>query len=157
MFGHDPDSANVRFPPPLIFVGFLLIGLVLDKALGLYAAIADALRWGLGGAALLTGLTLIGAALMLFRKAGNNPEPWRRDTALVGGGIYRFSRNPMYLGMALVTFGIAVMADSLGALITLPFAILAVRTQVIAREEAYLAARFGDPYREYCHRVRRWL
>jgi len=157
MAEHDPESANVRFPPPLVYAGFLLSGLLLDRVLGLYAAMPGSVRWGLGGTATVAGLAFVIAALMRFRLAGNNPEPWRPDTALVGEGIYRFTRNPMYLGMAIGTFGIAVMADSMGALLTLPLAVLAIRTQVIAREEAYLAARFGKPYLDYCRRVRRWL
>lgn len=157
MAGRETDSANVRFPPPLVYAGFLLVGLVLDRAFGLYAAIPAMVRWGLGGIALGAGLALVGAALVRFRKAGNSPEPWHPDTTLVGGGIYRFTRNPMYLGMAIGTLGIAIMADSMGALLTLPLSLLAIRTQVIAREEAYLAARFGEPYLEYCRHVRRWL
>lgn len=153
----ESDSAKVTFPPPLVFVGFLLIGCAIDTVFGLRPAIPDGVRLWLGGGAILAGIAIVAAALVRFRKAGNDPEPWRHDAVFVAEGIYRFTRNPMYLGLTLASFGIAVAADCLGALLTLPLSVLVIRTQVIAREEAHLAVRFGDTYRDYCRRVRRWL
>jgi len=156
-FSRDEDSADVRFPPPLVFVGFLLIGRVINDALGLNPAIPGWLRIALGGGAIAVGCAVILAALLRFRKAGNNPEPWKRDTQFVARGIYRVTRNPMYLGMAIASFGISVAADCLGGLLTLPLSIIVIHTQVIRREEVYLRKTFGEPYREYCGRVRRWI
>lgn len=153
----DEDSPKVRFPPPLVFFGFLLIGRAINDLFGLNPAIPLSVRVVLGGGAIVLGAGFIVAALLHFRKAGTDAEPWKRSSTLVAGGVYRFTRNPMYLGMALVCFGISVAADCLGGLLTLPLSIIAIQTQVIAREEAYLSARFGGPYREYCARVRRWI
>ncbi|MFI5210728.1 MAG: methyltransferase family protein, partial [Gemmatimonadales bacterium] len=69
----------------------------------------------------------------------------------------RFSRNPMYVGMTLLYLGIALWANSLWPLLLLPAVLVVMRRGVIAREEAYLERRFGDEYRSYRARVRRWL
>ena len=153
----EADSAQVRFPPPFVYVGFLLIGLVIDRVFALNPAIPGDLRLWLGGAAIAAGLATMLAGLLAFRKAGNNVEPWRAASGIVATGVYRYTRNPMYLGLALGMFGLAVAANSLGGLITLPLSIIVIRTQVIAREEAYLAAKFGESYRDYCRHVRRWI
>jgi len=155
--GQADDSAGVRFPPPLVYIGSLLIGFVIDRALALHPAIPGAVRLWLGGAAIVAGLVICIAGLRSFRKAGTKPEPWLPTSTIVATGIYRRTRNPMYLGMALASFGIAIAAGSLGALLTLPLSILAIRTQVIAREERYLTDKFGSDYTEYCRHVRRWI
>ena len=112
---------------------------------------------GVGIGIALVGAGLIAAALLQFRKAGNDPEPWKPDAAFVAQGLYRFSRNPMYLGMALLHLGIALALDSLGALLTWPVASVLIDRLVIAREERHLARRFGPEYQEYRRNVRRWL
>lgn len=122
IFSVDKDSAQVRFPPPLVFFGFLLIGWVINDWFGLNPAIPDIVRWVLGGGAIIAGLVVIALALLRFRRSGNNPEPWKTDTVFVAEGIYRVTRNPMYLGMALVFFGISVAANCLGGLLMLPLA-----------------------------------
>ena len=154
----SPDHAGVRFPPPLVFLGLLLLGFAAER-------LAGGLSFGLGrptlailGAMLvLAGLAPILAAIGGFRRAGTRPEPWEPSSAIVTGGVYRFTRNPMYLGMALIHAGLAVAFDGPLALATLPIAVAIIRTQVIAREERYLEDRFGDAYRAYKERVRRWL
>jgi len=156
-FTRDADSAGVTFPPPLVFVGFLLIGRAINDGLGLNPAIPLGVRIVLGGGAILLGCGVIVVALLRFRKAGTDPEPWKRDTAFVAQGIYRFTRNPMYLGMAIASFGISVAANCLGGMLTLPLSIIAIQTQVIRREEAHLARTFGQPYLDYCSHVRRWI
>jgi protein-S-isoprenylcysteine O-methyltransferase Ste14 len=78
-------------------------------------------------------------------------------TTIVDTGPYRFTRNPIYLGMVLGLIGLAIALNSLWLLLTLvPFAVV-IRYGVIAREEAYLERKFGDVYRRYRARVRRWL
>jgi protein-S-isoprenylcysteine O-methyltransferase Ste14 len=78
-------------------------------------------------------------------------------TTIVDTGPYRFTRNPICLGMALGLIGLAIALDTLWLWLTLvPFAII-IRYGVVAREEAYLERKFGDVYRRYRARVRRWL
>jgi protein-S-isoprenylcysteine O-methyltransferase Ste14 len=154
----DQNSARVGFPPPLVYVGFLLVGLVIDRAFSLSGYGLDLpLRLLLIAASAGPGLALIALAIGRFRTAGTPPEPWREVTAFVTTGVYRFTRNPMYLGMAAIYLGLSLAMDSVAALLLLPVAIIAIRTQVIAREEAYMTRSFGAPYVDYCKRVRRWL
>ena len=154
----DDNSAKVTFPPPLVFIGFLLAGLVIDDIAGLDGfGLPLSLRLLLAAAMIGPGIALIFSALGGFRKAGTPPEPWREVTAFVASGVYRFTRNPMYLGMAAISLGLTVALESTAALLLLPIAIIAIRTQVIARKEAYMQRAFGTPYSDYCKRVRRWL
>ena len=83
--------------------------------------------------------------------------PHHAVSSLVTTGPYRFSRNPMYAGLAVAHVGGALLAGTWWPLVTLPFAVLAVRQIVIGPEERYLAARFGQVYADYRARVRRWL
>lgn len=148
---------NVRFPPPLVFIGFILLGLVADR---LFAppppAMPPAVGWA--GLALATaGLALIAVAIGLFRKAGENPEPWTPSETIVESGPYRLTRNPMYLGMAAVQLGFGLWWPSIGVLVSLPIAVILIDRFVIAKEERYLRATFGAAYDGYCRQVRRWI
>ena len=152
------DSAGVRFPPPLVFLGLLLLGLAAERLTGrLSFGLGRTVALAAGAALVVAGLALILAAAGRFRRAGTRPEPWQPSTALVAAGVYRFTRNPMYLGMALVHAGLAFAFDGPLALAALPLALLVIDAQVIAREERYLEAKFGEAYRAYRQRVRRWL
>lgn len=97
------------------------------------------------------------AAAGLFRQLGTNVPPSQPTTLIATTGPYRWTRNPMYLGMALVYAGLAIGFDGPIALALLPLVLIAIQTQVIAREERYLEAKFGDDYRRYKAGVRRWL
>ena len=96
-------------------------------------------------------------AIVTIRKAGTRVETYKPTTAIVVNGPYRFTRNPIYLGMVLGQIGVAVAFDSLWILATLVLFYLVIRYGVIAREEAYLERRFDDLYLGYKSRVRRWL
>ena len=146
----------MRIPPPLIYVGGFLVGVVLELAFPTAAPpLALAVVAGLIGGALW--LALDGQAMMLFRRAGTSIPPRRPTTALVTSGPYRITRNPMYVGMAFLYAGLALALGVIWALAALPLVLLAVDRLVIAREERYMEAKFGDQYREYTRRVRRWL
>lgn len=163
----SPDPANadadiadrpaVGFPPPFVYLGFLLLGFLLDRLAGF--ARFDFGIWGdaLGVLLAVSGLFVVVAALRYFRREGEDPEPWTPSRTMLASGVYRFTRNPMYLGLALTYLGIAIFFASPGALLLLLIAILTIRYFVIAREEAYLTRRFGQAYRDYCKRVRRWI
>lgn len=152
------ESPGVIVPPPVIFAGALIVGILIDRFVtGWSTAIEAPLRYPLAVLPAGAGAALIAAALGLFRKAGTRPEPWRPATALVTGGLYRFTRNPMYLGMALLHAGLALAFDSPVALLLLAPGIAVIHYGVIAREERYLAQRFGDAYRRYKAEVRPWL
>jgi protein-S-isoprenylcysteine O-methyltransferase Ste14 len=148
------DAAAVRFPPPLIFLGFVLLGPLIDRWLALPPLTLP--RW-LGVVVALPGLALIAAALGSFRQSGEDPTPWTRSNQVIATGLYARTRNPMYLGMAIVAFGLGVALASMMALLLTIVAAMVVGRTVIAREERYLEAKFGDGYRAYTARVRRWL
>ena len=156
---NDSGTAGVIARPPVLFLAALLLGLALDHLLPLPFALpeADLVHWTIGGALILIGLALAVAGIRNFSRAGT-PIPTNEPTrALVTTGIHGWTRNPIYLGMFLVYGGIGVAARSPWILIfTLPLAIT-IRYGVVAREEAYLERRFGDAYRDYKTRVRRWL
>jgi protein-S-isoprenylcysteine O-methyltransferase Ste14 len=155
----DTGTAGVIARPPLLFLGALLIGFVLDRLLPLPFPVSgiDLARWIIGGSLILIGLALFAAGVRNFLRAGT-PVPTNEPTrALVTTGIHGWTRNPIYLGMFLVYGGIGLAARSPWILlVTLPLA-ATIRYGVVTREEAYLERRFGDAYRDYKARVRRWL
>lgn len=153
----DVDSAKVTFPPPFVFIGLVLLGLALDRALPWSIELTEIGRYVGGGLFALAGMAFLLAASGRFRKAGTELKPWKTTSAIVGEGVYAFTRNPMYLGMALFMAGLALLFSSLGVILLLPVAIALIQTQVIAREERYLESKFGDEYRVYKSRVRRWI
>lgn len=154
----DRDIAGVIAPPPLIYLGFLLAGwglgeLVADPSLGLTPMVRRSLAFIL----VIGGLVIDGLGAGQFRRSGTAVEPWKPTTALVTGGLYRLSRNPIYLGFAVTFAGFAIAMDSPIALAMLIPCLVVIDRLVIAREERYLEARFGESWRAYAARVRRWL
>jgi protein-S-isoprenylcysteine O-methyltransferase Ste14 len=155
----DPGTAGVIARPPLLFLGGLLLGLAADRLLPLPFVVAerDRVSWIVAGSLFLTGLSLGAAGIRNFSRAAT-PVPTNEPVrALVTTGIHGWTRNPIYLGMFLVYAGIGIAARSPWALLlTLPLAVT-IRYGVVAREETYLERRFGDAYRHYQRRVRRWM
>lgn len=150
------DSPRIFVPPPLIVAGTLVAGLWLDGLLYVWPT-TPTLLLIVGAVLIAGGLTFIGLALRLFRKVGTRPEPWQPSSELAQSGVYRFTRNPMYLGMTIVYSGIALALKSPTAgLLLLPLVAVLDRL-VIAREEAYLGRRFGASFDAYRKRVRRWM
>lgn len=146
------DSPHVVVPPPLIFGGLLAAGLFIEcesRAFGTRQIFALALG--------TAGIGLIALAVGLFRTHKTRPEPWQPASVLVASGIYRLTRNPMYLGMAILSLAVALFFASLPAAALTLIAAIVVDRAVIAREEAYLMRRFGDDYAAYRRTVRRWL
>ncbi|WAC25340.1 methyltransferase family protein [Blastomonas sp. SL216] len=154
----DPSIApSVGFPPPLVYLGFLLLGLLLDRLASLPPIpMGRSLEW-VGFALMIGGIALIIVSLGLFKAYGENPEPWTPSQAIIARGPYRHSRNPMYLGMLMIQFGYALWDASMGVLAFVPFAFIAIDRAVIAKEEKYLRGKFGKAFEDYCAQVRRWM
>lgn len=106
---------------------------------------------------LVFGLVMMAWSALGFGRAGTNIVPFQEATALVTSGFYRTTRNPMYLGMALMLIGGALTAGSLGAFLPIPLFVLVIHYQFILGEEQFLEDAFGDDYLEYKHKVRRWI
>jgi protein-S-isoprenylcysteine O-methyltransferase Ste14 len=155
-----PKSAasGVKFPPPAIFVLSLAAGFLIRWRwpASIWPAHDGALR-AAGAAFFSAGLLLALWAVGVFRAAGTSPNPTRPTAALALSGPYRFTRNPMYLGLSTASAGIAMFWNALWPLLCVPVAMALVSRFVIAREERYLASRFGAPYLEYARQVRRWI
>lgn len=153
------DTSGVRFPPPLYYLIGLLVGFIIQRFYPIYLAkpghriITDVL----GGIWIFLGLLLAGWALLIFHRVGTSPIPHRPTTALALDGPYRLTRNPMYLAMALICIGIGLAVNMLWPLASVPVVMVLVDRMVIAREERYLANKFGDHYRDYLKHVRRWI
>ena len=96
-------------------------------------------------------------ALVQFKRARTHVEPWHPTTTIIQHGLYARSRNPIYLAFCIATVGLALLFDSGWILVGLPLQVLLLHALVIRREEAYLERKFGDAYREYRRRVRRWI
>lgn len=152
----DNDNPGIVVPPPFMFLFALAGGVLVDGNVLRWRHAMHVSQWS-GVAVALAGLALIGITLLLFRRHRTRPEPWEPASAMIEAGPYRFSRNPMYLGMAVFAAGIAVFFESLAALALLAVVVLIIDRWVIAREEAYLQRRFGAEYQAYKSRVRRWL
>jgi protein-S-isoprenylcysteine O-methyltransferase Ste14 len=153
------DNSGVRIFPPAVYVGGLIIGYAIQW-LWPFPIAPDA--WSLlirivGVVVLASGVWLVLSAASLFGRLGTPPNPTQPTTALATDGPYRFTRNPMYFGMGLMLAGFALVGNALWPLIALVPAVGIIRMQVIDREERYLEAKFGNEYRQFKARVRRWI
>lgn len=149
----------IHLPPPLYFVAGIAAGLGLERLAPL-PLIPEALRVGAGLAGRLlvaAGIVVILSGMIAFIRARTTMIPNRAASRLVAAGPYRFTRNPMYLGFAVIFLGIVLITDSPWMLLLFPVVILVVSRLVIVREERYLRVEFGDAYADYCARVRRWI
>ena len=135
----------------------VIAGLTLNWLVRLPFLPADLPAGWLGAMVFVLAVALVAWAIVTMTRVGSNVPTNRPTTTIVEAGPYRFTRNPIYLGMFLGLIGLAISFDNLWLLMLLvPFA-LVIRYGVVAREEAYLERKFGDVYRGYRSRVRRWL
>jgi protein-S-isoprenylcysteine O-methyltransferase Ste14 len=150
------DTANVIVRPPIAWALAVLAGFALDWLMPLRFLPAALSAGWLGAIVFAVALALFAWAIATMTRSGSNVPTRLPTTTIVETGPYRFTRNPIYLAMVLGLIGLAIAFDTLWLLIALvPFALL-IRYGVIAREEAYLERKFGDVYRRYRARVRRW-
>jgi len=110
-----------------------------------------------GGVLILIGMSLILWAVRLFGKAGTTIKPFEASTKMIVAGPYRWSRNPIYLGMVFILLGIGLALGTLTPFAIIPLFVWLIQKNVIAHEEAMLDKSFGAAYLEYKKRIRRWL
>jgi protein-S-isoprenylcysteine O-methyltransferase Ste14 len=157
--GYDTETARPIMRPPVLYLACLILGLMLDRVLALPLTLpeVDLVCWAAGGGLILLGIAIFAAGVRNFSREATPVPSTRPVRTLVTAGIHGLSRNPIYVGMFLLYAGIGVAARSPWVLVlAVPLAVT-MRYGVVAREEAYLERRFGDAYREYKARVRRWL
>jgi protein-S-isoprenylcysteine O-methyltransferase Ste14 len=150
------DHPGVIAPPPLLYGGALLVGAGLDRLIPL-PVLAAGMGKTPGIVLIAVGLLLGGWCVALFLSAGTAVQPHHPSTAIVTTGPYRWSRNPIYLALTAVSVGLGLWANSAWMLGLLLPTLVIMRIGVIGPEERYLEAKFGDAYRAYKARVRRWL
>jgi protein-S-isoprenylcysteine O-methyltransferase Ste14 len=158
---HDSrDAAAVRVFPPAVPVLTILLGIALQAVwpIQVIAVIPRSARFWLGGLLVAGAVLGLGLwAVVLFRRSGQDENPWKPTPRIVERGPFRITRNPMYLQMVLVCLGVALILANTWILMLTPIAGWVLQRFAILPEEAYLERKFGDTYRAYRRRVRRWL
>lgn len=151
------DNPGVVAPPPLIYACTLAFGLLLNRLRPTSLPLPRDLSRVLGPALTAVGLLLGIWGFREMRRAGTNVDPSEPTTAIVDDGPYRYTRNPLYVGMTLIYGGISAFANALVPVLLLPAVLRVMRRGVIEREERYLERKFGEEYLRYKTRVPRWL
>ena len=153
------DTAGVIAPPPLMALAVVVIGLVLDWLLPadvLRAALPFTARIVIGVLLMVAGGALAFAARSHFGRVGTEVKPWRPSTILVTDGVFGRLRNPMYVGMTILLIGLSIALASDWMLVLTIVLVPVLHFGVVKREERYLTAKFGEPYRAYMARVPRY-
>ena len=157
-----PDPARgprVGFPPPLLFVGGLGVALLLDRwlAFSIDGEGAGFAQTAIGILLVLAGLSLMIWGIATFLLARTAIYPNRSARQCVTTGPFRFTRNPMYVGLTIAYVGAAIVLNAVWPFVLLPVVLLLLLVLVIRKEERYLQQEFGEAYVRYCRRVRRWM
>ena len=142
--------------PPTIFCVAFLIGLGVDLLYPL-PLIPLWSQFLLGIAVVTVGVLLIRSSMQNIDRAGTTYDPYAPSTVLVTSGIYQHTRNPGYLGLAVIQVGLAVLIDSPWIALSAVIAVLVTSRFVIRLEEDKLTRTFGQRYKDYCKKVRRWI
>ena len=152
------QALELKIPPPALMLLFAVTMWLLSVSA---PSLALALPWRIPVALILwgAGLAVALAALFEFRRAKTTVNPFTPEAtaAIVTSGIYRYSRNPMYVGLLLALIGWFVWLSHLLAFALLPIFVLYINRFQIEPEERALSAKFGGLFRDYRHSVRRWL
>ncbi len=157
MSGVDPGLApQRRVLPPVYLLAALVLTVILHHRLPLATSLPR--PWNLAGLApAVLGVVMMAVPAGAFLRSGTGLVPFREATVLVTRGFFRFTRNPMYLGMASLVLGVALLCGSVGSLLPLPGLVWVLHNRFVIAEERFLEAAFGAEYRAYRQRVRRWL
>lgn len=150
-----PDHPDLPIKPPFIYVWAMLIGFVVHAVKPVAARPP-----GWGGLGLVfcgLAIALAGWAARTLKRHDTDVRPWKPTTEIATDGPYALTRNPIYLAFALFQVGAGLWFDRLAVVLMVIPAVAATNAWVIAREEAYLQRKFGEPYRAYLGTVRRWL
>lgn len=153
----DPASPRTLILPPAPYAAAMLGGWWIDRHFATLAWNIGELNHPLGWLLVAAGLVLMLWTMWTFWRHKTTVNPYKAASALCTGGPFQFSRNPIYLGDWLILSGVALLLNSLWPMVFAPIIWALIRYGVIRHEEAHLEAKFGDAYREYKSRVRRWI
>lgn len=160
MENENEKGAAVRFPPPLLPIATIIAGYVLGRLLPLSPgyALPTPGRYWLGGLACVAAVIIfVVLPFRQFQATGQDPKPWTPTPEIVVSGLYRYTRNPMYLGMLVFCLGFAIILSEPWVLILTPVCGWLIYLLAIRAEEIYLEDKFGESYRAYKATVRRWI
>ena len=152
----DGPKISPMVHPPIVALMFIVIAYFLGRFVPLPLPAPLVLRY-IGLALTLVGFLLGIGAFLEFRKARTTLDPHGSAKQLVTSGIYRFTRNPIYLGFLLMVIGLPLNSGLYWGIVLAPFYIFMMNRLIIQHEEAYLERKFGKTYTGYTARVRRWL
>ena len=152
----DSPNINRNIHPPFVALFYIVVTMVLQRVITIPFEVPGILRTT-GLALTFIGFMLGVGAFIEFRKARTTLDPHGSVKALVTGGIYRITRNPIYLGFFLMVVGFPLNFGSLWGIVAAPFYATTMSRLVIEKEEAYLEKKFKDQYTGYRSRVRRWI
>jgi len=152
----DSDNPGVVAFPPFIYGLPWLVGLGLHFLFPVHL-LAPGRPHVIGGVLIVLGIALAVWGRRAMAHAGTDPNPMHPATALVVDGPFRFTRNPLYVSLTLFYLGLTVAVNALWPLVFLPVVLLVMQRGVVEREERYLEGKFGEAYRAYRARVRRWV
>lgn len=151
-------NPGVRFPPPLIFLLFLLAGWGFEQITTDYSfGLLEIVQRSIAVLLIVVGLGFDGIAAGQMRRHNTAVEPWKGASTLLSSGIFGLTRNPIYLGFGLTYAGFAVGMDAPVALGLLVPCMILIDRVVVPREEAHLSAVFDAAYEDYRRKVRRWI
>ena len=160
MTAGNRDGASVRIPPPVVYLVAVIAGGVVDRYLfPLSLNLPGSVRFGAAAGATAIGIGVMAGAIGLFKRTGQDPKPWESTPEIISTGVYRFTRNPMYVGMALLQAGIGLALASAWIIVLVPGVLAVVYATAVRHEEAYLdlEEKFGAAYLSYKSLVRRWI
>ncbi len=150
------DNPGTRLPPPILLIVVVLAGYCLQQLWAL--ELTNGSRWYLAAwVPLGAGVLILVLGWVQFFRAETSVLHHRPASNLIQSGLYRFSRNPLYVSALLLQLGIALMMNNLWIILLVPISKIVFDRYVIAGEEAYLERAFGDAYLDYKRSVRRWL
>jgi protein-S-isoprenylcysteine O-methyltransferase Ste14 len=150
-------SYRAAVPPPLIFFGALVDGILVQLLLPLNIFANPGLGDRLGIITIVASAALLAWAVRTMRLVGETPDPSTPVKSIVTVGPFAYSRNPIYLGFTLFDLGLSLLLNNLWLLLFLVVGLLYVNFKIVRGEEAYLEAQFGETYLEYTQKVRRWF
>ncbi len=156
MTENNKDHADVKIHPPILTFIFLVIAYAAKWSIALPFQTPDNAHI-IGYISIAISFFLALSAFLEFRKAKTTVLPHGSVSSIISSGIFRFTRNPIYLGFVLMVIGFPLISGTLWGLIIAPAFIYFMNSLVIEHEEAYLEKKFGDVYISYKRKVRRWL
>jgi protein-S-isoprenylcysteine O-methyltransferase Ste14 len=150
------DSPGVTIHPPLLYLSGVVIGAVVNGMKSMPLSHSTIVRI-VGLIVVILGIGWTNWGRLAMKAHGTNINPTKPTTTIITSGPYRFSRNPLYLGLTIIYLGLSLAVNSWWCLLLLIPIGLLMHFQVVVREERYLKGKFGDTYRQYQSRVRRYL